>query len=769
MADNDITSIRISATADTSSAQSDIQKLADSLQNLRNVSRQSFSKEFVDSLKHLTNAANSLDFSKKGITEALVTNVNNLANAVRNLTNVDDSKLKSIADSLKTIGKAGQAFKSSKRQTKTGGAEVNTEEKQLPALAQGDISYPPVPLKSLPAISTFRGNFEDIEKKSRIVEGTFREIDNTVTETSSKWEHLKNTLSSVGGVFSALAKKIKSVSSSLGSVSNKAKETEKSVKNIGKAASSSTSKFGQLWAAMKRIAVYRAIRSALKAITQAFREGISNMYQYSVLMDGTFKKSMDSLATSALYLKNSLGAMVAPLLNALAPAIDVLVDKFVDLLNVINQFIARITGASSWTKALKYPKEYADNLDRAGGAAKELKATLLGFDEINRLDDLKARGGGGGGSNLDYSQMFEEVELTKKTWSEMFEDLLESGKSKFSLWAAGLAGILSLKLAGGLTGIFGGTAGATSLMGGFTATMLAAFAGFSLGNWMYQNDIGGVKTVADDLMDAGLGEAITKLLGNLSKRWNNTIDGMILWGDKLWEWFDDINEGWGLLEDAAIKWGDKLWDAWDTAKQNWNLLWDKDTYTVLEPDMGNFAEGIIDAMAEAGLIFDKGKGTYTVDIDSQGKVNVYNAGGGHYYSPNYDPKPEPKPEPEPTPTVQIVIPNQSYIPAYLTKRAKGGSVETGDLFLANEKEPELIGHVGNKTQVANNDQITESIRVATAQGNAESNMLLREAVNLLGGILAKDNYSEVVVTADSVTNGLSRQNLRNGRTTVAVG
>ena len=757
MADNDITSIQISATADTSSAQRDIQKLVDSLQNLQNVSRKSFSKEFVDSLKHLTNAANALDFSKKGITESLVANINNLADAVRNLTNVDDSKLKSIAESLKTIGKAGKAFNSAKRQTGTVGAEVNTEGKQLPAYPQGDISYPPALVKSLPAISTF----SDIEEKGRIIDGTFREIDNTVTKTSSNWERLKSTLSNVGVVFSALAHKSKSVSVNLGRVSDKAKETEKSVKSIGKAASTSTSKFGQLLAAIKRIALYRAIRTALKAITQAFREGISNLYQYSALMDGTFKKSMDMLATSALYLKNSLGAMVAPILNALAPAVDILVDKFVDLLNIFNQFLAMITGASTWTKALKYPKEYADNLEKAGGAAKELRATLLGFDEINRLDDLKARGGGGGTPGMDYSQMFEEVPLVKKSLSDMWEDFLESGKSKFTLWAAGLAGILSLKLSGGLTGIFGGTAGATSLMGGFTATLLAAFAGFRLGNWLYYN-VPGIRNMADDLMEAGLGKKITDALEWFKKKWNTTIEGMTAWGDKLWEWVDKFNDS---------SWRKKLANKVDDFKGWWKNLWDNDTYTVLEPDMGDFANGIIEAMKEAGFIFDEGKGTYTVDFDSQGKVNINNAGGGHYYSPNYDTKPEPEPEPkpEPTPTVQLVVPNQSYIPAYLTKRAKGGSVETGDLFLANEKEPELIGHIGNKTQVANNDQITESIRVATAEGNAESNMLLREAVSLLGGILAKDNTTVTEITASSITDGLRRQNLRNGRTTVAVG
>lgn len=59
--------------------------------------------------------------------------------------------------------------------------------------------------------------------------------------------------------------------------------------------------------------------SCFAQLTQAMKEGINNLYQYSNLMGGTFAQSMDRLATSGQYLKNSLGAMAAPIINALAP------------------------------------------------------------------------------------------------------------------------------------------------------------------------------------------------------------------------------------------------------------------------------------------------------------------------------------------------------------------------------------------------------------------------------------------------------------------
>ena len=46
-------------------------------------------------------------------------------------------------------------------------------------------------------------------------------------------------------------------------------------------------------------------------------------------------------------------------------------------------------------------------------------------------------------------------------------------------------------------------------------------------------------------------------------------------------------------------------------------------------------------------------------------------------------------------------------------RAEGGFVDTGEFFLAREAGPELVGKIGNKTAVANNDQITQGIAAAT--------------------------------------------------------
>lgn len=169
-----------------------------------------------------------------------------------------------------------------------------------------------------------------------------------------------------------------------------------------------TSGLGRMFSAIKRIALYRIIRTLLKNITQGFKEGIENLYKYSNALGGRFAQSMDTVSTSLLYLKNSLGAMASPIINSLAPAIDALIDRFVVLLNLINQFFAKLSGADTYTRAVKQTTKYSE---ATAGAAKALKTFTTGFDELNVISENL---GGGSGASADVSKMFEDVAISEQ-------------------------------------------------------------------------------------------------------------------------------------------------------------------------------------------------------------------------------------------------------------------------------------------------------------------------------------------------------------------
>lgn len=95
----------------------------------------------------------------------------------------------------------------------------------------------------------------------------------------------------------------------------------------------------------------------------------------------------------------------------------------------------------------------------------------------------------------------------------------------------------------------------------------------------------------------------------------------------------------------------------------------------------------------------------------------------------------------------VALPGMN-VPAY----ANGGFVPRGDLFLANESSPEFVGSIGNRTAVANNNQIVQGIASGVQHANAEQNMLLREVRDYLRALLNAQG-DNTVVFAPSVEAG----------------
>lgn len=865
MAENDnlLTTIGIGVEVKSDKAVKGIKEIETALKGLGGAKGASISKTIPDRLNEIADALNKFknfrSFHPTEIFDSLATSVQKIAGAskisiskvlpdritaigdsLKKFKGVDISPLERLADALVKIADASDA----KIPKLTGVSNaVKATASIAKAEAKADVAHAPQ-TASTGAISDIKMvSFEDIKDKIHGIEAPTYRMNDALRSFADTLAHelegsARKAIGSLGElgktIGSGLVNSLKKAGSAYGKfVLNFATAP---IKKFTSAISGAVKRLGGFLSAIKRIAVYRAIRTALKEITQGFKEGMDNLYQYSLLINGTFKDSMDSLATSALYLKNSLGAMVAPIVNALAPAVDYLVDKFVDLLNTFNELIATLTGASTWTRALKYPKAYAEEADKASGSAKKLRATLLGFDEINRLDDNTKGGRGSGAEELDYSKMFEEVDVSDsaKSWVQRLKDAISgegdslgtimgetinNAVNKYDEWinkpdwkgigeAVGTnlsdaikttnskkignaiastinAGFKTLNgftsnvdwdalgkfISDGINGFFegigtediahsisNGIIGALKMSASFISNLDVVKIGEKVGSLIKEIKWGDMLSGLGDAISSaiqklpdlakagvtiiegiveGLIPAIRKLPAEGEKIVRSIITGItttlvtlfqegLKIGDKIYEaiksWFEKLKEKGGKQMVLEIIEGikDKLQDIWD-----WGVSVAK-----------KFLEGIKYGLTHSQLVKDVKNKIIEVLGKRGGLVtpetyDVINGDGRHF--------------------------------------ALGGSVQTGDLFYANEHEPELIAHVGNRTQIANNDQITDSIRVATQQGNAESNGLLRQAVSLLNGILLKDNTVVAEITTDSITNGLRRQNLRNGSTTIPVG
>lgn len=204
----------------------------------------------------------------------------------------------------------------------------------------------------------------------------------------------------------------------------------RSLKDILKAAGSviGNSFLGKTSGQIFRVAKMRSLRYIVKEIAAGFKEGTSNLYQWSKGIGGHFAGAMDTLASKAMFAKNSIATAFAPAIEALVPIISTVVSWVNTACNALSQLIALLTGKSSWTKAKETADEWGDASKKAGGgakaAAKEMKDLLADWDELNIIQS-ETGGGGGGGSGkttTDVSDMFEE-RFKFDEWTRYFDNI----------------------------------------------------------------------------------------------------------------------------------------------------------------------------------------------------------------------------------------------------------------------------------------------------------------------------------------------------------
>ena len=158
-------------------------------------------------------------------------------------------------------------------------------------------------------------------------------------------------------------------------------------KQLPKQDKTKKSELGALHASIKRVAIYRAIRGALKAITNAFKEGFGNLAQFSDEVNQT----MSQLTSSFTIIKNSVAVSFLPLLNALAPTMQALAGDIANIANAISYLTAKMQGNATYLKVnVDYLKKFNE------------QSRLLSFDTFEKL-----------GNNTDVSGMFDEAKVSE--------------------------------------------------------------------------------------------------------------------------------------------------------------------------------------------------------------------------------------------------------------------------------------------------------------------------------------------------------------------
>lgn len=245
-------------------------------------------------------------------------------------------------------------------------------------------------------------------------------------KATEEYRKLSDQLGDTNREMAILSKKHDEIIDKQKKVGSGAKQIEK----VGKSAKKSAGLMSTLLSRLKGIAlsllIFNWITKAFNAMVESFKTGIQNMEKYS----GSFNERMSSLKSSIATLNAALGTLAAPIVSMVTPALARLCDWLTKAINTMNQFIALLSGQSTWTRAKQQQVDYAKSLEKTSGVAKKAAGALAAFDDLNVLQKNDS-----GGSGSSTAGMYEEVQVSDKMASKLgkVKDLAKQIKEEFSV------------------------------------------------------------------------------------------------------------------------------------------------------------------------------------------------------------------------------------------------------------------------------------------------------------------------------------------------
>ena len=253
---------------------------------------------------------------------------------------------------------------------------------------------------------------ELIQKQRELAEegGRFQlnpSISRSVDKLKSSFNGFQNLLNGVSSGLKSISSFGDKVVGKMRSLGRATRDTKKESASLVDVTKKLSNEFFRISKMLKLMVTRMALRKVIAEVGNGFKS--------LAIHSDEFNNSVSGMMNASKRLGYSFSAMVSPLITAFAPAIIYIINLLIKLSNVINQVFAALSGKTTWEKAKEFTDDWRTSLEEAGESgkktAKEIKKTVLGFDELNQLQE---RNDASGGKNDTPKDMFDTVEIENK-------------------------------------------------------------------------------------------------------------------------------------------------------------------------------------------------------------------------------------------------------------------------------------------------------------------------------------------------------------------
>lgn len=252
-------------------------------------------------------------------------------------------------------------------------------------------------------------------------------------------EKLKQMNESLGISYNRVKNEFEEYKKRLLGIDGASKKATNSTKKLGiqmKKSQKPTKKYGEaLSGVVRRLIMFRLLRSTISLAFRSAREGMENLAQYSPETN----KAISNVLSSLTQLKNSFATAFSPVAEYASPVLVEFISLLSEAVTWTSQFFAALTGKDTYTKATKVEEDYGAALKESNkqikAQEKANKKLTYSFDELiqagNKSDQDKT---GYVGPTPDQMFTTEEVsndikaraDAVKKIFSGLFAPLKES-------------------------------------------------------------------------------------------------------------------------------------------------------------------------------------------------------------------------------------------------------------------------------------------------------------------------------------------------------
>ena len=250
---------------------------------------------------------------------------------------------------------------------------------------------------------------------------------------------LKQMNESLGISYNRVKNEFEEYKKRLLGIDGASKKATNSTKKLGiqmKKSQKPTKKYGEaLSGVVRRLVMFRLLRSTISLAFRSAREGMENLAQYSPETN----KAISNVLSSLTQLKNSFATAFSPIAEYASPILVEFISLLSEAVTWTSQFFAALTGKDTYTKATKVEEDYGAALKESNkqikAQEKANKKLTYSFDELiqagNKSDQDKT---GYVGPTPDQMFTTEDVsndikaraDAVKKIFSGLFAPLKES-------------------------------------------------------------------------------------------------------------------------------------------------------------------------------------------------------------------------------------------------------------------------------------------------------------------------------------------------------